>query len=176
MSLNFGIYLVEQRIISPEQFCGLVKIQQEATMSLPTIAIRKNLLTIKQVSRVLDIMETTPEDSFIQVALAEQLIEGPDADLMLHVQQMSCPTIRDLVVECGLLTQRQSEVLFLHFEKQNWIKSQQRASAEESEPAQDTQPVEPTQATGAGTRMSPKQPKFTQRPVIVQPYTSQMEQ
>jgi hypothetical protein len=51
MSLKFGIYLVEQRIISPEQFCGLVKIQQEATMSLATIALRKNILTIKQVAQ-----------------------------------------------------------------------------------------------------------------------------
>ena len=174
MSLNFGIYLVEQRIISPEQFCGLVKIQQEATMSLPTIAIRKNLMTIKQVSRVLDIMETAPEDSFIQVALAEQLIDGPDADLMLHAQQMSCPAIRELVVECGLLTQRQSEVLFLHFEKQCWLKSQQqKSSVEEAEPNEETAPA--TAEIAEENRMAPRQPKFTQRPVIVQPFSNQVE-
>ena len=58
MSLNFGIYLVEQRIITPEQFCGLVKIQQEALPSLANVAIRKNMLTIKQVAMILDAQET----------------------------------------------------------------------------------------------------------------------
>ncbi len=117
MSLKFGIYLVEQRIISPEQFCGLVKIQQEATMSLATIALRLNILTIKQVARVLDLQEINPQQSFIQIAIEEELMDCGDADRMLHEQQMSCPSIPGLVVECGLLTQRQSEVLFQHFEK-----------------------------------------------------------
>ena len=54
MSLKFGIYLVEQRIMSPEQFCGLVKIQQESIRSTASLAIAHNYLTMKQVSRVLD--------------------------------------------------------------------------------------------------------------------------
>ena len=57
MSLKFGIYLVEQRVISAEQFCGLVKIQQETSHTMATIALRKNLMTIKQVDNVLDQMD-----------------------------------------------------------------------------------------------------------------------
>ena len=69
MSLKFGIYLVEQRLITPEQFCGLVKIQQDALANLATISIRKNMMTIKQVARVLDQQELTPAKSFVQIAV-----------------------------------------------------------------------------------------------------------
>ena len=162
MSLKFGIYLVEQRIVSPEQFCGLVKIQQEATMSLATIAIRKNFLTIKQVSRVLDLMEGSPTQTFLQVAIDEDLIDASDADMMLHEQQMSCPPLQKLLVECGLLTQRQTEVLFHHFGKQSMQKSK---------------PVSPVaEKTPKASKVGPRQPKFTQRPAtVVQPISGQLQ-
>ena len=74
MSLKFGIYLVEQRIISPEQFCGLVKIQQESAKSMATLALRKNMMTIKQVARVLDIQEATPTKLFSQIVVDEDIL------------------------------------------------------------------------------------------------------
>ena len=173
MSLNFGIYLVEQRIISPEQFCGLVKIQQESTMSLATIALRKNILTIKQVANVLDIAEVKPEKSFLRIAMEQDLIDRADADQILHFQQNHCPSIRKLVVECGLLTQRQTSVLFLHFERTG-SNAARKSLAQPAVPAQPPvtappqsapQPVnaEPAIAQPAGVR----QPKFRQRPVVV---------
>lgn len=162
MSLKFGIYLVEQRIISPEQFCGLVKIQQEATMSLATIAIRKNFLTIKQVARVLDIVEQEPSRSFIQIAIAEDLIDVNDADRMLHEQHQSCPSIQKLVVECGLLTARQSEVLEAHYEKQR-IHGIKTTSA----------PAPVAAPAASAPRFEPRQPKFQQRPAATQAYSTQ---
>ena len=161
MSLKFGIYLVEQRIISPEQFCGLVKIQQEATMSLATLAIRKNFMTIKQVASVLDIAEDNPQKSFIKIAMEQDLIDRADADQLLHHQQINCPSIRRLVVECGLLTQRQTSVLFLHFERNgtNAIK---------------TAPVQPNAAPSESKKkIGPRQPKFRQRPVVVRQLSQQ---
>lgn len=164
MSLKFGIYLVEQRIITPEQFCGLVKIQQEATMSFATIAIRKNLMTIKQVAHVLDLVEANPEKSFVQVSLEQDLIDRADADQMLHLQQLSSPTIRKLVIECGLLTQRQCAVLFMHFEKHGsaGLVAQQPARKPQPTAVQPQSPAEavPATASPAGLR----QPKYQQRP------------
>ena len=162
MSLKFGIYLVEQRIITPEQFCGLVKIQQEATMSFATIAIRKNILTIKQVAHVLDEIEIAPEKSFVQVALEQDLIDRADADQMLHAQQLSSPSIRKLVIECGLLTQRQTAVLFMHFEKHG------SGGQTQAQPARKPQPAG-SQVDTAATPVAagPRQPKFQQHPTTV---------
>lgn len=174
MSLKFGIYLVEQRIVSPEQFCGLVKIQQEATMSLATIALRNNLMTIKQVSQALDIAESSPEKTFSKIAMEQDWIDRADADRLLIIQQNSCPSLRKLVVECGLLTQRQVSVLFLHFERNGFNKIQtqvpQRAQVQPQQPA----PAQPVPAPAAPETRKPtsvRQPKFKQRPVVVRQAT-----
>ena len=113
MSLKFGIYLVEQRVISPEQFCGLVKIQQESTMSLPSISLRKNILTIKQVAQVLNEIELDAEKTFIQSAMELDFLNRLEADQILQFQQEKCQPLRKLIVKCGLLSQRQCSILFL---------------------------------------------------------------
>ena len=117
MSLKFGIYLVEQRVVSAEQFCGLVKIQQESMMTLASIAIRKNALTIRQVSTILDTHDENPERLFGDIALEQNLLDRSQLNQLLHAQQATCPSIRQLLIECGLLTARQTRVLFMHFEK-----------------------------------------------------------
>lgn len=114
MSLKFGVYLVEQRIITPEQFCGLVKIQQESTRTVASLAIAHNYLTMKQVSRVLD-REQSEGRSFIEIAVSAGLMDRHDATHLMKAQERSGETIRALAVDCGLLTARQSEVLFNHF-------------------------------------------------------------
>lgn len=160
MSLKFGIHLVEQRIISPEQFCGLVKIQQEATVSPAALVIRLNILTIKQVAHVLDIAEANPKKTFVQIAMELDLMDRADADQVLHHQQLSCPTIRKLVVECDLLTHRQTSVLFLHFERNGSNVTYRRNSKD----AVDS----PTSRPAVG----PRQPKFKQRPVVIRSSTT----
>lgn len=161
MSLKFGIYLVEQRIISPEQFCGLVKIQQESAMSLASIALRKNMLTIKQVANVLDLAEANPEKSFISIAMELDLIDRTDADQLLHYQQIHRPTIRKLVVECGLLTQRQTSVLYLHFERNGYgVKTQVPDNRPRKAEEIKEYTAEPTPT------MAPRQPKFKTRPIV----------
>ena len=155
MSLKFGIYLVEQRIISPEQFCGLVKIQQGSTRSVASLAIAQNCLTMKQVSRILD--ETQEDETkFIDVAVGNGLLERTDANHLLKLQQQSGETIRSLAVECGLLTSRQGEVLFNHFQRHG---SRQINIRKKAAKAPVAAPQEPKP-------ISAPTPKFKRQPMI----------
>lgn len=179
MSLKFGIYLVEQRIISPEQFCGLVKIQQEANASLATIAIRNNIMTIKQVAKVLNAVEARPSVSFIETAIAEQLIDSLDAERLIYEQQHSCPTIQSLLVECGLLTAHQTRVLFEHFEKQaargllaDLSPSSTTTAAPERDALRSAPAPQPETPVRPEVDFVPPQPKFSRRPVVVKPLVS----
>lgn len=165
MSLKFGIYLVEQRIISPEQFCGLVKVQQEATRTIASIAIRKNVLTINQVAKILDLQDEIPSQSFLQQAIANDFLETADANELSRQQEISSPRIRDLTVECGLLSARQSAVLFHHFEKQRNAAPTMRRG----QPISPSAPVKPPIAIPDPVRGGPPRPKFQHRPVIVSP-------
>jgi hypothetical protein len=157
MSLKFGIYLVEQRIISPEQFCGLVKIQQDSLKTLASISIQTNLLTIRQVAGVLDVQEHHPEKSFGDIVLETKLLDRAALNQLLHAQQKTCPSIRQLLVECGLLTNRQTRVLFTHFER-NAARNSSRDEISTTAPAApQAAPAKPRQST------APRQPKFHSR-------------
>ena len=171
MSLKFGIYLVEQRVISAEQFCGLVKIQQESAQTMATIALRKNLMTIKQVNFLLDQMDLTPGVSFEDMALEKGLIDSNDLKIMRSTKEVSCPPIRQLLVECGLLTRHQTNVLFEHFEKQGRATVQH--SGTETTISKPYMDKAPSQQSSPAAKASPQksaampQPKFKQhRPII----------
>jgi len=168
MSLKFGIYLVEQRIVSPEQFCGLVKIQQESTRSLASLAIAHNFLTMKQVSRILDTVKDEEQD-FIEVATSNGLLDRSEASHLVKLQEQSGENIRSLAVECGLLSARQSEVLFNHFQRAG-----SRTVEMKKRKPQGKAPVMPAKAPAAAP--APRQPaaspsmapspKFKQHPII----------
>ncbi len=164
MSLKFGIYLVEQRVISAEQFCGLVKIQQESSHTMATIALRKNLMTIKQVNNLLTQMETQTSISFEDLALENGMIDSSDLNMMKQSKEVSCPPIRQLLVECGLLTQHQTKVLLEHFEKNGYTSVQHKAaSATMPKPN-----IGKTLAPSAKPAASMPQPKFQQRRPVIQ--------
>ena len=165
MSLKFGIYLVEQRVISPEQFCGLVKIQQEAMMTLASIAVRKNVLTIRQVSTILDLRDENPEKLFGDIALEMNLLDRTQLNQLLHAQQATCPSMRQLLIECGLLTARQTRVLFTHFEKNVGRAASKAAQTRSAESVAPT-PEPSVESSGS---IAPRQPKFNSRPAATSP-------
>ena len=151
MSLKFGLYLVEQGIITCDQFCGLVKIQQESRSGIGTIAIQKNIMTIRQVAAVLEHLETAGSKTFVEVATEMDFIGQADGIKLHQLDQLSRPTIRKIIVNVGLMNQRQIEMLFEHHER---VQSRMRKRRSSNEATQ--KPTAP-----------PRQPKFQQRPIEV---------
>lgn len=170
MSLKFGIYLVEQRVISAEQFCGLVKIQQESSHTMATVALRKNLMTIKQVDYLLGQMNAKNEISFEELALEKGIIDSQDLNIMRQAQEASCTTIRQLLVECGLLTRHQTTVLFEHYEKltQTSTSVSHKATATPAPKQNFGKTVSPTPTPTAKKPAAMPQPKFQQRRPVIQ--------
>ena len=166
MSLKFGIYLVEQRVISAEQFCGLVKIQQESSHTMATIALRSNIMTIKQVSNLHAEMENRTDIKFEDLAFEKGMIDLTDLNVMLQSKEVSCPPIRQLLVECGLLTQHQTRVLFEHYEKQGYTSVQHEAASAAMPKPNIGKTLTPTQT--AKPESSMPQPKFQQRRPVIQ--------
>ena len=165
MSLKFGIYLVEQRIVSPEQFCGLVKIQQESIRTLASLAIANNFLTMKQVSRLLD--SIGDEDRrFVEVATEKGMLEPADAKHLVLLQEQSGESIRSLAVECGLLSERQCEVLFNHFQRYGSRTIQQKKRPSVSKPAAAKPAAAATPSRPVHQPKMTPSPKFKKHPII----------
>lgn len=117
MSIKFGLFLVEQGIISCDQFCGLLKIQQMAAPSPASVAIRRNLMTVKQVGQILGLIELNPELDFVEAGKRLGIIGATEQQRLEQEQQLLLPTIPFLLVECGLLRVNQVETLTRSFEK-----------------------------------------------------------
>ena len=170
MSLKFGVYLVEQRIISPEQFCGLIKIQQESVRTLAKISLQRNMLTIRQVANILDDQEANTKGTpkpFHQLAVEKNYLSTSEAELLLKAQENSGVSINDLLVECGLLTESQSRVLYSHFQR-TAFKTTQKTEKGDSVKATAASKVKTPSATATPSPVGPRQPNFKRRPVIIQ--------
>lgn len=183
MSLNFGLYLVEQGVISCDQFCGLVKVQQLAVPSPASVAIRSNLLTVRQVGQILGLMELNPGRTFVEAARSLGILGGDGQQRLEQEQQKLLPTLPFLLVECGLLTSRQVETMQRAFEK-----SLSTISQSGQTPASKVGPKPPTPVHTASERSAPeaqsagsrttipaqrvhsaqtiRQPKFIQHPQV----------
>lgn len=196
MSIKFGLFLVEQGILSCDQFCGLLKIQQMAAPSPASVAIRRNLMTVKQVGQILGLIELNPEIDFVEAGKRLGIIGATEQQRLEQEQQLLLPTIPFLLVECGLLRVNQVETLTRGFEKAQSRESaatsapiqQSRAPATERAatvaplPAQavpgqtkesDREVMTPAAASGlVGQRVHAaqplRQPKFVQRPQVAQ--------
>ena len=174
MSLKFGIFLVEHQIVSSVQFCGLVKLQQQALASLPALALQQNVLTIRQVATLLDIQACSPDCSFVDLAIENGFLDRLAGERLLAEQAKTSHSITKLVVHTGLLSQGQVDLLFEHFRR---IESRRFRKKSVSANAQDSQQESPSSGRLEDTVSVPcqrvngsppiRKPKFQQRPMMV---------
>ncbi len=170
MSLRFGLWLVEQGVMTCDQFCGLVKIQQDNLPAPGAVALRANLMTIRQVDEVNRLIETSVENGsdFLQLAVGKAYITAVNARTVQQIQTLEAPPLDRLAIQYGLLTKAQAEVLLRHFLYGNSIRTSPPAPAD-NEMENELQPV--TKPEGEDFTPHPiPEPKFRQRPVIVHQY------
>jgi hypothetical protein len=130
-------------------------------------------MTIRQVADVLDVIAETPQREFQTVATEMGYLHPKEADYLLQIQQTTAETIRSLAVECGLLTERQAAVLFLHFQKTQ-LKKQATSPTTAATPTVTESKTETEITVGSETGQTtaspsrPKRPNFRRRPVIIE--------
>lgn len=163
MSLKFGLWLVEQGLVSCDQFCGLVKIQQESLPSPSTVAFRANLMTLRQVSTVQEQIASSQGGDFLEIAGSLGFINGKTAETILQLQSLSATSIESLCVLCGLLSKEQARVLKRHFQQGKNTTQTSGQKVAETETSQ-SPPANQDKAHPV------PEPKFRQRPVIVHQY------
>ena len=156
MSLRFGLYLVEQGIITCDQFCGLVGIQQQLIPAPSKVALQRDLLTIRQVARVYEVMEQIRDRSFLKTAVHLKFLSHQQARMIEQLTQLLAPALADVLVECQVLNRPQTDRLLSQFENQQRTPLEPVRQLEEVQVAPQTVPQKQILA-----------PKFKQRPVVV---------
>lgn len=173
MSLRFALWMTEQGIMTCDQFCGLVKIQQDSLPSPGAIALQRNLMSIRQVAEVNNLTGTDGDRDFLEVAVEKNFIQPAVAELISRLQELSGESLTALAIRCGLITSDQARVLFRHYLKaearrNRTVDRTPAAVSPELEPVA-AEPI-PANTGGTDNRQPIPEPKFRQRPVIVHQY------
>ncbi len=114
MSTEFAIDLVRQHILAAQQFVDLTEAVSADQLPLGAVAIRTNRLTIHQVMKILDLQETRQE-RFGEIALELGLLDDTDLRYLLGQQLQTRPSMRQKIVELGMLSAEQVRWLFRTF-------------------------------------------------------------
>jgi hypothetical protein len=132
MSLQFGLYLIEQGVITCDQFCGLVGIQQQMIPAPSTVALQRDLLTIRQVARVYDELEKNRGISFLTASVELQYLTKQQAQMIEKLSELLGPSFDDMLVECRVMTRKQTDRLRTQFESHQRAKAETRTDIEET--------------------------------------------
>jgi hypothetical protein len=164
MSLRFGLFLVEQGIISCDQFCGLLKVQQQSVPPISSIAVQQNILTIRQIAHVYQLMEQFSSTDFLNTAIKVGILNQPQIQKLRTAQQQAVPSLKQLIVDCELMTQPQLELLSRHFDKMEASPLALAATAT-AKPVAESSPSTPSTT---GRHSQPPQPKFKTHNYVAQ--------
>lgn len=148
MSLQFGLYLIEQGIITCDQFCGLVGIQQQMIPAPSTVALQRDLLTIRQVARVYDEMEKNRGVGFLTTAVHLEFLTKQQTQMIEKLSALLGPSFDDILVECQVMSREETVRLTKQFESCERAKAESRTDSEEM--------VVPPQIVATETVRAPK--------------------
>ncbi len=161
MFQTFGEYLVLQGILSSDHYRKLIDELSQAILPIGTLAIQRNMMTIKQVASVLEYLETNPRRKFLEVAQQFDYLDAADADQLCREQERLVPGLDHVLVAMQTMTEQQAAVLRQHFLRlQN-----DAATVMPSKVA--VVPAAQVPVASENTAGKPPAPKFRQRPIQV---------
>jgi hypothetical protein len=108
-AMQFGVYLVRQDIISAQDLVAAIDEQQQQRTPLGQLAIELGKLSARDVFRVLRYQADFAQGQFGEAAIELQLLEEADVAELLYHQSNRLPSIGEILVEQGAITQRQLE-------------------------------------------------------------------
>jgi hypothetical protein len=122
----FGIYLVENGVLSCEDFYEALKLQLRSRPQLGGLAIEMRKLSARDVFAVLRRQCESPADMFGELAVKLGYLTPDDLGHLIHEQSVRLKPFQEILVEAGMLS---AEVVAQHAREYRWTMEQ----VEESE-------------------------------------------
>ncbi len=110
--MQFGMYLVENGVITCEEFFEALKLQLRTRPQLGALAIEKRKLNVRQVFGVLRSQCDSPDDLFGELAVKLGYLTEEDLAWLLHEQAVRVKPFTELLAELGILTAEDVEKQF----------------------------------------------------------------
>lgn len=129
MSLNLGVYLVDEGAITAEQFTEAVKESLKRKTPLGELALRERKLRMNQVFEILR-MQATRRASFGKLAVDAGYLNRAQLAELLYVQSEEVPPVTQILVEQGAILPYELEDHRQSFQKQVASRPQRNALSE----------------------------------------------
>lgn len=101
--MHFGIYLVENGVISCEEFYEALKFQLNTRPQLGALALERRKLTMRQVFTVLRSQCDSPSEFFGELAVKAGLLTSNELAQLVFEQMTRSKPLGEVLVELGIL-------------------------------------------------------------------------
>ncbi len=115
--MQFGMYLVDNGVISCEEFFEAVKLQLHSRPQLGALAIDTRRLSFRQVSRVLREQCDEPNQMFGEIAVRLGYLSEEELSTLLDEQAARELPLDEVLVEHGFLSREAVEYHFTEFRR-----------------------------------------------------------
>lgn len=123
----FGNYILEKKIITPEQLRVVLEMQKSIKVKLGIIAIDAGYMSAAEVNRVHK-LQATRDKKFGELAIDEGYMTKKNVDDLLNAQKNSNVLLGQALIENGYLTfEKYEEVLFQYNEDSGFTSEELKA-------------------------------------------------
>jgi hypothetical protein len=113
--MQFAMYLVDNGVISCEEFFEALKLQVHSRPQLGSLAIATRRLTFRQVSHVLREQCDEPNQLFGEIAVRLGYLTDDELSRLLAEQVGQSQPLGDVLVENGFITRAEAEQHYAEF-------------------------------------------------------------
>ena len=115
MSIRFGIFLVENKYITANQFVSLVKKQLENREAIGQTAMRNGLMDVEQVYQTLSLQSKKENLSFGKAAIQLGFLTPTQYSQLLVAQAKNDVDIKELIIGNGWISRSRLNQLLKQF-------------------------------------------------------------
>ena len=115
MSIRFGIFLVENKYITANQFVSLVKKQLEKREAIGQTAMRNGLMDVEQVYQTLSLQSKKEYLSFGKAAIQLGFLTTTQYSQLLVAQAKNDVDIKELIIGNGWISRSRLKQLLKQF-------------------------------------------------------------
>jgi hypothetical protein len=105
--MHFGLYLKKKGIITAEQLVAAIEVQLNSLAPIGQLALEEGVLSARDIFDVLQAQNDSPNERFGELAIEMRLMTRDDLMRLLMIQADRKRPIADILVEQGILDERQ---------------------------------------------------------------------
>jgi hypothetical protein len=126
--MQFGVYLVDNDLLTADEFFEAVKLQLRTRPQLGALAIELHKLNVRQVFSLMRRQRDAPTEMFGDLAIQSGFLTTADVEELVEEQLRRVRPVRDLLVEMDIFSADEADQYYSDF-RPSMQKAEERFTA-----------------------------------------------